>query len=338
MAELLEGFCPNCLVERRALWRVPSILDATECAHCHRLQTGASWRPAATDRASRAEGVLRLAMETDPRLGDARIELSSHVEDPKNLRVHARLQAVLQGIPVAREAESRVRFKTGVCPDCSREMGGYFEATLQVRGSPGTDLEHLLPAIDEYLIQRMQTLKDEGRPNSFFTEVVKSRHGNDYVLGSHETSRQLADELASRYGAEQDESTKLFSRKDGRDVLRWTHLVRLPPYGKGDFLLLDDVPCKLLSFDSRILLVLDLNRRVRVRKEVRRVTSLRVIGRSRDQVEAIVVSRGGGYVQVLDPQTLKTVDLPDADVPPGANVLPVFRHEETLYPVLEKPS
>lgn len=312
------------------------MVDATECAHCGRLQGGASWKPASSDRATRAEGVLRLAIETDPRLESPVLQLSSSLEDSRNVRIEARLQASVRGVALDRQAECRVRFKTGVCPDCSREMGGYFEATLQVRGSPGTDLEHLLPVIDEFLIHRMQTLRDEGRPNSFFTEVVKTRHGNDYVLGNHEASKQLADELSDRYGAQQDESTKLFSRKDGRDVLRWTHLVRLPPYAKGDFLLLDEVPCKLLSFDSRILQLLDLNRRTRVRREVRRVANLRVIGRARDELDAVVVSRGGGYLQVLDPLTLKTVDLPDPGLPRGAETLRVFRHEDTLYPVLEK--
>lgn len=335
VAELLEGFCPSCLVERRSLWQVPEVVDATECAHCGRLHGGASWRPASSDRSARAEGVLRLAIELDPRLEAPQIALATDPEDDKNLRIGVHLDAAVRGVHLVRDAESRVRFKTGVCPDCSREMGGYFEATLQVRGSPGTDLEHLLPEIDDHLIRRMDTLRDENRPNSFFTEVRKTKHGHDYILGSNEAARQLAEELADKYGAEQDESTKLFSRKDGRDVLRWTHLVRLPPYAKGDFLLVDDVPCKLLSFDRRILLLLDLNRRVRIRKEVRRIASLRVIGRARDELSAVIVSRGGGYLQVLDPITLRTVDLPDPGIPSDASSMAVFRHEDALYPVLE---
>lgn len=314
---------------------VPEYIDATECAHCKRLHIGASWKTTTRDETQRMEEIVREAIKLDGRLTHLQLEVRQRWEDRKNATALVHLDAQIAGVPLSREAETRVRWKTSVCQDCSREHGGYFEAILQVRGAPGSDLAHHLPDIEHWLITRLQGFRDENRPNSFVTKVEKSKHGHDYYMGNHETSKQLATEIAERYGAEMDESTKLVTRKDGRDVFRWTNLVRLPPYARNDFLLVEDIPYKLISFDRRNLYMLDLNRLVRVRRELHRVQPVKVIGRSQDERDAIVVSRQGPNAQIMDPDTFQTVDVPSDKIPPDAKTVRVFRFEETLYLVVD---
>src|SRR5204862_3485078 len=58
---------------------------------------------------------------------------------------------------------------------------------------------------------------------------------------------------------------------------------------------------------------------------------LRRIGGPEALQEAVVVSQDAGHLQLLDPVSLRTVDVPR---PPGfeaQGVAPVLRHEERLY-------
>jgi nonsense-mediated mRNA decay protein 3 len=330
---LLDGRCSQCASEKLALVALPGLLDAVVCAHCGRLQTGATWRPLAKDKTVRVEQIARDYLQLDPLVRGPEWTFVDRWEDERNVAVDVMMRGTLEKIPVERTVSTRIRFKNGACPDCSREMGGYFEAILQIRGSPGTDLVRLLPRIEDELIRRLDTYKEEGRPNSFIGKIEKTRHGTDYYFGSKEAAKQLALEFAEAYGASTEESTKLVGRKDGRDLLRSTHLVRLPPYAKGDFLLVDGVVSKLLYFDRRNLTLLDLVRHVRVRKDLARL-EFKVIGRGHEQMNAVVVSRGGDNVQILDPVSFKTIDVPKSDVP-GGDTVPVFRYEEVLYVVAD---
>ena len=332
VAELIDGACARDAAQKLPLLEAPEVHDLVVCAHCGRTFTGTSWKDVGHGRDQKMEATLGPAIETDPRLSDVSIEVEPRWEDDRNAVVTVRLTGRLQDEPVDRTAKVRVRMKSGACSDCSREMGGYFEATLQVRGSPGTDLAHLLPKIEGYIAERLETFRQELRPNAFITDMTRLRTGVDYVLGSHEVGRILAAEIAERWGGEQDESTKLFSRKDGRDVYRWTMLVRLPPYARGDFLLIDERPFKLLSFDKRTLHLIDLRERRSIRREVRR-TTFKIAGRAHQQRDAIVVSRSGRFAQILDPATYKTIDVPAEQVPEQAQTVPVFKFEDEVYVV-----
>lgn len=330
-AELLDGFCPQCAADRLSLLNAPEVVDTTECTHCGRQLVGATWRAGAGSRQAKLEVALRDALAQDPRLDQASWKLAPHWEDERNALIGVEFSGALRGVPVNRSFRVRVRFKTTACPDCSREMGGYYEAILQVRGGDGTDLAGLLPAIERQVETRIAALRAEGRPNAFVSKAEQQRRGSDYYLGSKEVARILASELSEGYGAAQGESTKLVGRKDGRDLVRSTFLVRLPPYARGDFLLVEDAPCKLLSFDRRSLVLLDLRRQERIRRDLHRVGPIKVIGRVQDQRDAVIVSRGARFAQVLDPITYKTLDVPLTSLPAGAGPVPVFRWEEALY-------
>lgn len=333
---LLDGSCAVCASQRLPLLEAPEVVDAVLCAHCGRLESGATWRPVPKDRDAQPTEVVRPKLRADPRMEGATWAFNPAWEDERNGILDVRLSGRLAGEPVERARAVRFRFKTGACPDCSREMGGYFEAIIQVRGAPGADLEGQLPLVEDAIVRRVASLRAEQRPNSFIQKTERRRHGNDYYIGNKEEARQIAKELADLSGAETAESTKLVGRRDGRDLYRWTHLVRLPAFGRGDFVLVDGSPFKVLQFDRKQLQLLDLVRQVRVRRDRGR-TELKVIGRSSDEKPAVVVSRSGGQAQVLDPVTLRTVDVPGASVPTGRGEVPVFRFEDTLYVVAESP-
>ncbi len=323
--------CAQCASERKPFMDAPEVVDVTTCAHCGKLERGGVWTKAAVDAEGAVEDALATDVWVDPELTAPDVQRQFAWEDEKNAMVQVRLAAEFRGHPVARERTIRVRLKTSVCQDCSRQYGGYFEAIVQIRASD----EHVFKVLGEepvrILEDSIESYREQDRAGSWVARADKVRGGFDLYVGSLETARQAAHALKERYGAEYEESGKLVGRRDGRDLYRFTLLVRLPPYLPGDFILMDDHLFRVLRFDGRRLSLWDLRRRDRIHREPKRARSLKVVGRAKDEEEAVVVSFRPGTLQLLDPVTLRTVDLAVEDDYAGKQTVPVFRHDDQLY-------
>lgn len=336
IAVLESGICDQCASERKAFLEAPEVVDVTRCAHCGRLQRSGGWviAGAAPDELARA-GLLD-AIDLDPVVTDPTVDIELRWEDERNAVAHVMARGSFRGHPVEREKEARVRLKTSVCVECSRQYGGYFEAILQIRASD----PHVLKGEGDRVLQRLEkevaSYRGEQRTGAYVSKSERVRGGFDLYMGSLEVARLVAHDLADRFGADYAESGKLVGRRDGRDLYRFTLLVRLPAFLPGDFILLDERAYKVLRHEKKRLTLWDLERREKVQREAKRAQSLKVIGRAEDEREAVVVSARGRHLQVLDPATYKTVDLSVDGEYAGRTTVHVFRHEDTLYVLPEK--
>lgn len=330
-ADLVGGICAEDAAKHRRFLELAPTIDVTTCAHCGRLRQGNQWVPAPTEKDSLGREVAVREAWIDPDLTDVKTTVDLRWEDPKNAHTRLALDAVYKGFPVHADGETRLRFKNGACNDCSREFGGYYEAILQVRGHEERVLNREIDRIERYVQAQMEGYRGEQRTGAFVSKSERVRGGLDYYLGSGEMGRLLGRSLAEKYGAEFGESSKLVGRRDGRDLYRSTYLVRLPPYAVGDFLSIDDRLFKLLRQDRKLLSLWDLERNESVHREPRLARKIKVVGTPEDEKDAIVVSFHGGIAQLLDPDTLRTVELRVESVPPQGSTIRVFRHDDKLY-------
>lgn len=335
--DLAGGICDACASERKPLLTCPDVVDVTRCAHCGRLLKGGTWASAPAEVDPLVRDAVRAEIDLDPELSHIELEQDLHWQDERNAMAHLRLRASFRGHAVERSASFKVRLKRSACPDCSREFGGYFEAILQVRGSDERVLRAETDRVLRFLHEHIDRHRDAQKTGAWISKSEPVRGGGvDLYLGSLDVARQAAHALADRYGAEYAESGKLVGRRDGRDLVRFTLLVRLPAYLPGDFIQADGRVYKVLRRERRRLTLWDLDRREQVTREPRRLHDVRVIGRASDESEAVVVSFHPGRLQVLDPATLRTVDLDAQEDYRGQETVHVFRHEDRLY-VLPKP-
>lgn len=339
VAELTGGLCPQCVSERRPFLHAPEYLDVTRCAHCGRLDRRGTFVPAPQD----PEELVRMAVphevDVDPDVSNAELDTRLVWEDGRNAVATFRLTGSYAGHSIVREGESRVRLKQTACHDCSRRYGGYFEAIVQVRA----DDERVLRLEGDRVLGRitdaLEGYREEQRTGAYASKTERVRGGFDLYMGSQEVARLVARDLAEHYGAEYAESSKLVGRRDGRDLMRFTLLVRLPPYLPGDFVLVDGRPYKVLRHAKKLLTLWDLERSERAQRDPRRAKQLKVIGLSTDERDAVVVSYHDGTLQLLDPVSLKTIDVDVAgrDVR-SRDTVRVFRYEDTLYVLPDAPS
>ncbi len=105
------------------------------------------------------------------------------------------------------------------CPVCSRRYGGYYEATLQLRGNV-RDVSKLKCIVEDNV--KRCTNKDV-----FITSESETKNGVDIYLSSIKFAKKLSKELSSNdMVVDVKESFSNFGLKDGKDLKRATYLLR----------------------------------------------------------------------------------------------------------------
>ena len=108
--------------------------------------------------------------------------------------------------------------KSKMCPLCSSEKKGYYEAVLQLRGKKETlkDFRRIVDgAIDLYKGQ-----------NSFAKVVGQADKAVDFHLGTKKVLGRIKKEISSKYNVETKTSFSLYKIKDGKEITRTTLLIR----------------------------------------------------------------------------------------------------------------
>lgn len=329
---LIGGCCPPCFVAKEPLLRVPQVLDVELCAHCDARHVGNHWfDPEAGVGLDAIRGqAVDAAVTVHEQVRGALVDDQETVQDERNFLHTLRLTGDVDGTPVADDAKVLVRMKRGVCDRCSRMFGGYYAAIIQLRATNRDLTQREIDWAHRLVGEELDRQRATGNREAFLTKSGPVPLGFDYYLGDIEGTRGIARVVGDRLRATVVETAKLSGRKEGEDIYRVTFLVRIRLYSVGDFARLgDEGLVQVLSIDRGNALVIDIatHRRDKVDE-----ADLRRLGGPEILREAVLVSQDDKSLQVLDPVTLRTVDLPRPEgfVPEGGTVW-VLRHEEALY-------
>ena len=323
--ELRGGLCLDCFVERNPVLAAPKVVDLVRCPSCGSVRRHGQWTPPGDPRRDREEdeealhqAVLDAAEDSFGVVDGGLIrnaEMDLRGEGRAAYVVTARAEVGLMGGVVIGEAVTMVRIRGEVCPTCSRVAGSYYEALIQFRGArerPATrdELERARRHVEDEVARLSKVSRDVG-----ITKMEEQHGGLDFFLTSQSAGAQIARSLSSMFNASSTSSTSVAGRKDGKDLVRVTHAVRLPELRPGDFVVLRGELFRVASATGKEATVdppVGTGRRRRLTREER--VELRFVGDHSSTEEAVVVSLSGPEVQVLDPITLRTVELP---VPTG---------------------
>jgi nonsense-mediated mRNA decay protein 3 len=346
--ELLGGICLTCFNERHPAIQLPPIIDLVRCPHCGAVYLRGGWRNVPTVDADGGGHVSSEVGSAVPAVEAAVGEALSVVEhgtlrdtaiqvrpeDSRAYAVEVTAEVTIAGEVVSHVAATRVRVRGEMCPVCSRRAGSYYEALVQFRGDPGrpATTEDLREA--EVLVgSELERLSEASR--EVFLVKQEERHGGlDFFISTQAAGAQVARTLAQRFNAAVSTSTSMAGRKDGRDLVRVTHAVRMTDLRRGDYVMLKDELLRVQTARSQTATVEPAageGRRRQVARDDR--SRLVVVGTDQDVTEAVVVSESPGELQVLDPVTLKTVEL---RIPPGYvrgddETVRVLRVEDSLH-------
>ncbi|MEA3136909.1 MAG: ribosomal export protein [Thermoplasmata archaeon] len=327
---LIGGSCPECFVGKTALLEGPEVLDVELCAHCDARHVGNHWvdpdegMPLEWIREEAARAILK----PHPSVSNRDLQLVETTQDERNFRHHATLTGSVEGVPITFEKDLIVRMRRSVCDRCSRMFGGYYAALIQLRATDRDVTDHEIRRAHRIVGDELDRQRASGNRESFLTKSGAVPGGFDYYLGDIEGTRGVARLLADKLGATYEEHAKLSGRKEGEDIYRVTFLVRVRLFAPGDFGLVDENPVQFQSMSRGRAFVVRLSDRGT--DKIDEVT-LKRLGGPEILKEAVVVSHDAANVQLLDPVSLRTVDVPrPPDFTPEATAW-VLRHEERLY-------
>ena len=289
--------CHACFSAAHSPAELPQAVHAICCRHCSARKVPGSWERHDSP-ADAAGAALREALAWVNGLVGNQLDFELRELDPHRFRADGSTSGTLDGVALEQRFERDILLEFRACTSCSRQAGGYYEATLQLR----TPRQAVLAAA----VVRVHTALAEGAPEFFATEDGPVRGGHDFQLSSTDRARALSRALLLALGGEVKESSSLVGRREGRDLLRHTFGVRLPPVLVGDAVLHDGAVWRVAAIERR-------RARLCCASETRsdwkpKLSELEAVRRLEEEREAQVVSRRGRELQLLDPFTMRTVE------------------------------
>jgi NMD protein affecting ribosome stability and mRNA decay len=222
--------CHACFSAAHSPAEFPQAVQAICCRHCSAREVPGGWE-LHDSPADAAGAALRGALAWADGLTGNQLDFELRELDPHRFRADGSASGSLDGVALEQRFECDILLEFRACTSCSRQAGGYYEATLQLR----TPREAVLKAA----VARVNAALEEGAPQFFATEDGPVRGGYDFQLSSTDRARALSRALLLAMGGEVKETSSLVGRREGRDVLRHTFGVRLPPVLADDVVLHD---------------------------------------------------------------------------------------------------
>ncbi|MDR1690672.1 MAG: hypothetical protein LBR42_02355 [Candidatus Methanoplasma sp.] len=325
----IKGMCTECFLDGRKLTAMPHHVDVKICANCGDIGYGERWVTKDLQEAIEDAAVDSLSAIKEAKVID--VKVSSSEQEPSTHVVVVDSTLNIDGCIAEDTSATIVRLKNTVCKRCSRQLGNYYEAILQIRaGSKDVSQRTMREAL-----RKAENIVDNQSVSNrqlFITKTEEVQGGIDVYLSSISLGKAIAKDLSDSYCAETKEASKLVGKtSDGQDMYRVTYLVRLPDFHVGDVIQFEERYFKLNRVSGNGAKVIDLmNFRERAVKRSD-TPSFKVHERSEDLKEATVISKGQKEVQVLDPMNYSAVDI---SIPEGAEVgdtVKVARIDDALY-------
>lgn len=315
--EIAHGhICGKCLAEREKIAKVDSF-EIIICPRCGFIRTEGTWKMINLEDAIRESIISSLYVFENFNVKEVLIDLQSKL---------LILKGQLYGDDIDLQVPFTYKIKRITCQRCSREAGGYYEAILQLRAENRKlriqEVQVAKRVIKEVLEKEIENEK------AFLTKVEERKEGIDFYFGSRDIGRKVSKIVAKELGGKITESKKLSGRTDGRDMYRFTYLVRLPSYENGDVVLKDGKFCVVKN--QKIAKGVDIH----TGKDVN-VSNSKLIAKSCDLEEGVIINVDESVAEIIcnDGRVILTEKPYGASL--GDDVL-VFEYNDKYYSFTKK--
>ena len=343
---VLEGLCAKCYQKEHPLVEIRSPLSLVVCKRCGAVRTSTSWmkiKSLSPDTDEIADRQIEILLGQEANILGLEVE-ASFIEERKLDRVsHIRLEVRGQSHSSLPEHDEsypiEIRFEYTTCESCAMMSGGYHEAILQIRADGRSLTEREETAIHDLVIDL--TVAEYGSDSmAFVTEVSKNKYGLDFKVGSEHLCRRIADQLESDFLAQRKENYKLIGQdRGGKRKYRVTILIRLQRFSEGDFVLIDGVPCQVISMGRGGLGCYDLldSGSFTINQKSSKWRTLEFLSEASEKRQFMVVSMVQGQpVQLMDSVTFEMHDIDPSMIPAdvtAGDTIYALPYNERILPV-----
>ena len=301
-----NGVCLCCYLKATRFSKGPAILDIIMCPRCSSYKLKNTWvQESFKDILNRQ---VKEAFTINPELKQVQI----HTECKEQERIHSCLVSIsgyLEGQTIMEQHPLTVRIRHATCETCSREAGGYYEATVQIRAEHRTFTHKELKTLRFAVETMVEQFQVSGKRGLFIADIAEKREGLDFFLSEKGTALSIAKKIQEQFGGDFKQSASSAGMKDSRQVYRMTYLVRIPAYRKGDFFLFDNSFFSIVSLHSNKVRALELSTWCEKVIEGKDIQPSRIYGGKELIKEMIVVSQSKTEIQLMNPKTYTTMEI-----------------------------
>ena len=298
-------FCAECYSKEEAFVTLPDVASFEICPSCGRIKKGAHWLREGTIPHISTE--LRRTARLPSGAFLRAFEVIGLNPEEHYSNVTVAMTVSRNGVEKAERKQMRIMIKGNTCPTCNRKSGHYFESTIQVR-AVGRERADVILGVVEF-IRKLCEEFEQKESDFFISSIKRTKGGADISLSSSTIGASVARTAAQRFGTDVRTTRKLYGQKDGRDVYRTTHLVRIPMLLRGDYVEYGGEYFRVR--DTTDYIVLDpLGRGKQFTLDRKRAGNARYLGGIELEQEARVISRSAEYIVVKDPETMEEVKIP----------------------------
>lgn len=209
------------------------------------------------------------------------------------------------------------------CPICTKKLGNYHEAILQLRGERGERLDSVLSSLTDWI-------EDAPSKEIFLTKMDRRREGYDLFLSNKQFARAIARKAIELYGGTFKETSHLVGMKKGSEIYRITVSIRIPGFQKSDVIGIDKNLYLVLSIKADVITLLSFSTRSREKRRLQDLENYTVFRTGENIREVDVVYRQGATAYILDPFDFKERAVLDND---GGNKVRVIKVGDEIFVV-----
>jgi len=301
-----EGVCIRCYLKNNSFTKGPEILDIYRCPKCSSYKYKNTWIQGSFEKALKRQ--IKDNFQISSELKKVQIKTDCD-EKGKNISCKVVISGYLEGHEISEKHSLTVRIRGVVCDVCSKQFGGYFEATLQVRANKRKLTKEELETIRLNVENLVESIRTKGNRGLFITDFAEEHGGIDFYLSEKGSAYTIAKKIQEQYGGEIKQSSKNIGMKDSRQIYRMTYLLRLPAYRKGDFISHKNSFFHISSIKGNKVHVFELSNWMERVFDVNELEKASIIGGEELIKEMILVSQAKDEMQVMDPKTYKTFDV-----------------------------
>lgn len=302
-----DGLCISCMLETTEFMICPDQIKLVVCPVCGSILDRGRWRQSDSDLDDLIRSALFKEISIHHELEDVELEILLHPRGSTRFVADVHLSGMFRGTVVHADCQVMVRVSRRTCDRCSRISGRYFEGIVQVRRRERPPEASDLAEAREIAQSLAAAGYKKGDRLAFIQDIKEVKGGIDIIVGSTQLGRHIAKTIAQRFGGRVHESVKLVGCKDGKDIFRTTMLVRLPRLRKGDVIYSKGSVMEVVGFEGRRTAVVSLDKGERIFISEDEADAAEIIGDSSEAKNSVVISVDESVVEVLDPESYRTV-------------------------------
>ncbi len=124
------------------------------------------------------------------------------------------------------------------CPRCNKISGSSYEAIVQIRPLSGKISQIFNNALANTI--EFATKSESTKSGRYIMKQHKVQGGYDLYLGSKSFAESIVSRMNSNFFCEVTKTKKMFGREEGYDTYRYTYLVKIVDFDRGNVIYMND--------------------------------------------------------------------------------------------------